>query len=275
MTSYLVVGHVAQDLTPSGTVQGGTVLYAANLALGLGYETRVVTAVGDSGIFLIPGAEVRIVPSVDSTTFRHVTLDGHRQSWLYKVATQIHGDDIPPAWRPSRIWHLGPIAHEIAPDMLSVIPRDAFLGLTPQGWLRHVGPDFRVTPREWTESGPMIARANAIVISADDIPDAHPVGEAWSRQGPIVAVTEGYRGSVLYCHGSSISIPAFSVEVLDEIGAGDVYAVALFSRLADGDPPEIAGRFAAATAALSLSGRGPQQLPDHFQIETFLETQPE
>jgi sugar/nucleoside kinase (ribokinase family) len=273
VTSYLVVGHVAEDLTPSGTVLGGTVLYAANLALGLGFDTRVVTSVTELSLLDIPGVAVKAVPTDGNTTFRHITMNGHRQSWLFKVASQIHGDDVPPSWRSSDIWHLGPIAHEIGPDMLDVIPPHAFVGLTPQGWLRHVGPDFRVSARQWTESGALVSRAGAVVISVDDVPDARRLGQGWSRIGPVVAVTEGCRGSVLYENGREIEVPPFAADALDEIGAGDVYAVALFSRLAAGDSPSEAGRFASAAAALSLSGRGPKQLPDRDQIRAFLESQ--
>src|SRR5436305_1239826 len=108
MTSYLVVGHVAEDLTPSGTVLGGTVLYAANLALGLGFDTRVVTSVTDAALLDIPGVEISAVPTEANTTFRHITLNGHRESWLFKVASQLHGADVPAPWRSSDIWHLGP-----------------------------------------------------------------------------------------------------------------------------------------------------------------------
>ena len=270
MTSYLLIGHVAEDLYPAGSIFGGTVLYAAHVSVGLGCETRVVTSVKEDGALTVPGAQVSVVESDTNTTFRHITVDGHRRSWLFNVASTIHAVDIPPAWRTSNIWHLGPIAGEIGHDVLDVIPAGAFVGVTPQGWLREVTPDFRVSPRDWTDAGPVLSRANAVVISLEDLPDAPVVGQRWSLQGPVVAVTAGSAGSTLYVNGSPVSVPSFSVRVVDEIGAGDVYAVALFYRLAAGDAPAVAGRFASAAAAIAVTGRGPDQLPDRAQIDTFL-----
>lgn len=41
---YLVIGHVTQDLTPSGPVLGGTAAYAALTARAMGLRVGVVTA---------------------------------------------------------------------------------------------------------------------------------------------------------------------------------------------------------------------------------------
>ena len=43
---YLVIGHVAHDLTPEGSRLGGTAAYAALTARALGYRVGIVTAAG-------------------------------------------------------------------------------------------------------------------------------------------------------------------------------------------------------------------------------------
>ena len=44
MTKYLLIGHITEDLTPSGTQLGGTVSYAGLTAKVLGADVRVLTA---------------------------------------------------------------------------------------------------------------------------------------------------------------------------------------------------------------------------------------
>ena len=44
---YLVIGHVAHDLTPEGPRLGGTVAYSALTARALGLRVGVVTAAGE------------------------------------------------------------------------------------------------------------------------------------------------------------------------------------------------------------------------------------
>jgi hypothetical protein len=43
---YLVIGHVAHDLTPQGPRLGGTAAYSALTARALGYRAGIVTACG-------------------------------------------------------------------------------------------------------------------------------------------------------------------------------------------------------------------------------------
>jgi len=59
--------------------------------------------------------------------------------------------------------------------------------------------------------------------------------------------------------------------VVDTTAAGDAFIGALACRLALGDAPEIAARYAAAAAALSVGMAGAQpSLPIGGQVATFL-----
>ena len=69
-------------------------------------------------------------------------------------------------------------------------------------------------------------------------------------------------------------IPAFPVTAVDTTGAGDVLHAALIaSWLLDGDPAAVAGRFAAAAAALSCQGWGCRAaLPTREEVAALVET---
>ena len=44
---YLVIGHVTEDLTPTGPRLGGTAAFAALTARAFGLRTGIVTSVGE------------------------------------------------------------------------------------------------------------------------------------------------------------------------------------------------------------------------------------
>jgi len=65
-----------------------------------------------------------------------------------------------------------------------------------------------------------------------------------------------------------LGVPAFEVPVpvpgavRDEIGAGDVFAAALFTALARGEGARAAVAFAHAAAGVRIAGEGPEAIGD-------------
>lgn len=87
-----------------------------------------------------------------------------------------------------------------------------------------------------------------------------------------VVATHGAAGSwVLTESGELSQVPAFEVEVLSTLGAGDVFHGALVSALAGGHSPADAARRANATAALSCRGLdGRSAIPSLTELDAFL-----
>jgi 2-dehydro-3-deoxygluconokinase len=75
--------------------------------------------------------------------------------------------------------------------------------------------------------------------------------------GPrIVALTLGKEG-VLLADGETVTrVPGVTVEAVDATGAGDCFDGAFLARLALGDTPIEAARYAATAASLSTRGYG-------------------
>jgi len=92
------------------------------------------------------------------------------------------------------------------------------------------------------------------------------------RPNLIILITRGSSGSVLATTAGVIQIPAFKVEVVDSIGAGDAYHGAfLYTHLSLGWGLEAAALFGSATAALSCTKAGARDgLPDMEQVKLFL-----
>jgi sulfofructose kinase len=86
-----------------------------------------------------------------------------------------------------------------------------------------------------------------------------------------LAVTVGANGVYWLDGGDMDHLPAFPVEVVDTVGAGDVFHGALALAIAEGHEPAEAVRFAAAAAALKCTRPGGRAgTPARNEVERFL-----
>src|SRR6185369_14123068 len=129
---YLVIGHVAHDLTPDGPRLGGTAAYSALTARALGMRVGVVTTSGpETSLAALKDIPVVVLESPRSTTFENIYTEHGRVQYLRAQAARIDFASVPETWRRASILHLGPIANEmdaLLPDGFSPV----LLGLTPQ-----------------------------------------------------------------------------------------------------------------------------------------------
>ena len=271
---YLVIGHVTRDLQPDGgALLGGTALYAAITASQLGRRVAILTAgaVEDEVRAQLPDADLLWQPGDVTTTFFNRYVDGQRFQRAPVRAAVLDLTRLPDAWRGAAVVHLGPVAREIAPASLTTLA-PAWLCATPQGWLRHWGPDGAVALAAPGAAAFADALIRALVVSEGEEESHAATLIAQTRaRGGVAAITRGAVGSTLLWRDQTMEIPAFPVEEIDPTGAGDVYAAALFIRLAAGDPPPLAAVYASAAAALSVTGPGVSAIPDHAAIQRLMQ----
>jgi sugar/nucleoside kinase (ribokinase family) len=267
---YLVIGHLAYDLTPQGPRLGGTAAYSALTARALGLRVGVVSSWGDElPLDVLHGIRVLKVDAEHSTTFENVyTLSGRIQH-LHHSAPDLKLDDIPEAWRRAPIVHIGPIAQE-AKSLVAAGLSSSLLGLTPQGWLRTWDGDHRVHPCAWPESADALTLAGAAVLSLEDVGGDEEQIEAMAVACRVLAVTEGPAGARVYWHGDLRRFHAPKMEETDATGAGDIFAAAFFWRLYTTRDPWAAGRFATRLASYSVARRGLEGIPTQREIRNCL-----
>ncbi|MBI5944477.1 MAG: ribokinase [Chloroflexi bacterium] len=267
---YLVVGHVAVDVTAHGLQLGGTVSYAALTARALGLRVGIVTSFAEGApIQALDGIPIVNVPAEHSTTFENIKIETGRRQTLHHQAAPILLDHIPQVWRNAPIIHLAPIAQELDSSLAEKLS-GSLLGITPQGWMRAWDENGRVAACAWENSEQALGQAGAVVFSVEDVDRNFELVEEMSHCTRILCLTEGAAGAVLHWNGDRRRFRPPLVDEVDATGAGDIFAAAFFTRLYSTRDPWEAARFATNLAAHSVTRAGLNGIPTAKEIEESL-----
>ncbi len=267
---YLVLGHIAVDLTPSGVQLGGTVSYAALTARAMGMSVGIVTSVGeDAPLKALDGIQIVNIPTERSTIFENIYTEHGRKQTLHHQAALIGYEHIPHAWRNAPVVHLAPIAQELDGRLAEQFPA-SLVGVTPQGWMRGWDENGKVFATAWENSDQILGRVGGVVMSIEDINRDLELVESMAHQTRVLCLTEGEAGSVLHWNGDRRRFRAPVVTEVDATGAGDIFAAAFFVRLNQTRDPWEAARFATCLAAHSVTRVGLNGIPTREEVESCL-----
>src|SRR5712691_12081352 len=170
---YLLLGHVTVDrVDEKRVVLGGTATYAALTARNMGARVGVHTSAAyEPGLIdTLGGVLVARIPAEFTTCFVNEYIEGKRRQTIESVAEKLTYDQILPEWRNPPVVHLGPLNQELDSALVSRFLR-SFIGVTPQGWMRAWGEDGLVRQVDWADADRVLARADAVIISEDDVAD--------------------------------------------------------------------------------------------------------
>ena len=274
---FVVVGHAVRDIVRDGWRVGGTVTFAAVQAHRLGLSVGVLTRAGDDLDLAaeLPFAQVAQAPSRHSTSFENTYVDGKRRQRVLSRADAISPDDVPDAWRAAPIVLLGPVLDELAPRFRERFDRASLVGVSAQGWLRRISPEGSVMHTTWAGE-PFWTDCDVLFVSDEDLPAGdRSLLERWTREVPVVVMTESWRGAQVFAEGSWRRIEAFPETEVDPTGAGDTFATAFLVRMREDGGVHGAARFAAAAASLSVGGIGPATIASRDEIDARLTRFPE
>ena len=260
--SYLILGHLTQDLTPSGVQLGGTVAYAGLTACSLGHAVRMVTSFPqEPNLPAVGKMTIHCCLSKKATCFENIMQNGTRSQYCYSQAENILPDCIPASWLQSSIVHLGPVIQEIPPETVQLFKKHPFVCATPQGWMRSWDENGSIHPIQWDWAEQVLPIMKAVVLSVEDVGGDEKIIEEMVRLCKIFVVTEAEDGARVYWKGDARYFPAPNLPIVDATGAGDIFAAAFFSRLFFTDDPWQAARVAVQLASLSVSRSGLQSIP--------------
>jgi len=107
-------------------------------------------------------------------------------------------------------------------------------------------------------------------IDVIDLDSAYQAAEYFNQIGIKNSIIKmGDKGSLVYVNGKTDYVEAISVKAVDTVGAGDSFAGALASALADGADLISAVKFANIVAALKVTKQGAQKVPSIDLVNEF------
>ncbi|MCP4535829.1 MAG: ribokinase [Chloroflexi bacterium] len=254
---YLVIGHVTRDLANGAFAVGGTASYAARTAFALGCRVGIVTSANlDLDLSqILGGIQIARDPASAMTTFENIYTPEGRRQIVHSLSNTLTPDMLPSDWMispDSGVVHVGPVAGECDPAWADEFG-DTFVGVTPQGWMRRWDQSGHVSGCLWEGAEPWLARADAVVLSSEDVGSDESLIAQYASQTQLLAVTHGSTGCTVYTRGEARSFLAPTVDEVDPTGAGDIFATALFVALSRYNDPWAAARFANCVAAGSVA----------------------
>lgn len=261
---------------------GGTVTFASITARNLGQRVGIITAAPHE-IRVLPlyhGIDIRGPETKVATIFENIYQPWGREQFVRAVAPVIRENDVPEEWRGEaggiEIVHLGPVAQECDPGLVKLFP-GAIIGLTPQGFMREWQNNGRVQPSEWPWAKQLLPHLSALVLSTEDLPKT-PRGQEILQEFiafcPLVALTQGPKGSTIFQSGQVTRVPAYPAQEIEPTGAGDVYATAFLLHLRKSGDPIASARFANAAAACNIEKSGATGVPTLAEVEERMRLTP-
>jgi sugar/nucleoside kinase (ribokinase family) len=300
---YVTVGHVTVDvmLADGSRRPGGGAFYSALQAARLGLRTQILTQGVPRELeeLLEPYREeldVRIFPAERTTTLATSGKGASRRQRMLAWAGPIAS----PVGVSTSILHFAPVARE-TPAVNRWRGGATFVGLTAQGLTREWDARGEIS-QVALDRARLAHRYDAIVISeterascewllaevgergeehkgrfrhADESENETENQDDGQRQerhedAPIVVVTAGSKPITIYGARGTARTPSLRIEApQDDLGAGDVFAAALFVALRDGLSATRAAAFGNAAAAVRIAGVGPNAVGDRAAIEAL------
>jgi sugar/nucleoside kinase (ribokinase family) len=287
--TIVVVGAAARDLTdqdPRGWRLGGGVTYSALVTARLGVPTGALVGVDglsanahELDLLREAGVDLRTIVLDRAPIFRNIERPEGRLQLSEGPSHAVPPEAVPEDWLAAPGWILAPVAAEL-PDAWADVPSaEATVAVGWQGLLRDLPVDAPVR-HSTPGSGPIIARADIVGISRDDVDPSIPLDTLVGHLHPwaTLVVTQGDRGGVVVETGVDgirrlrHYPPVRARALADATGAGDVFLAAFAA--ARIEPRLVGGRIAAgfdllvaATAAsLNIEGIGLHGVPDRAAV---------
>lgn len=268
---YLLIGHVTQDVTPSGFRLGGTASYGSLTAIAFGLRVGIVTSCRDDlALPELDGIKLVRKPSAVNSTFENIATPNGRVQYCRARAETLTYDDIPTTWRDAPIVHFGPIAGEIDPEMLERFPL-SLRGVTPQGWLRQWDENGLVSFYDWKGIDRILKNANIAILSIEDILGDEDIIQEYAATVPVFVVTEGASGARIYWNNDVRCIRPPQENEIDSVGAGDIFAASFFIRYQQTRDPWEAARVATQLAARSVTRITMDGIPTAAEVRQTLQ----
>jgi len=249
---------------------GGTAYYFSVALAKLDTRYLLVTKIAEAeqayaDELMQNGIEVLAKPSAHTVYFENIYGDDpdQRTQNVWQTADPFMLADVQDI--KADIFHLGPLlAGDIPVDLIKTLAAKGKVSLDVQGFLRRVA-NHKVYPADWHQKKEALGYVDIVKADEAELKALTGIGDphegavllaAWGVKE--VVVTNGSKGSFIYCDETFYTIPAYRpTKVIDATGCGDTYMAGYLYRRAKGADVQQAGGFAAAMASLKMESPGP------------------
>lgn len=263
----LAVGQVTHDDYDGVTRAGGCAFYAGRVFDALGAESLLLTTLGkDFGCTReLFGLEVALARSEKTPRFTNrYQDDGRRIQWMENEVAEVGPWLLPPAYVSCDVLLLAPVLGEVDLRKWKGRVNARITGITVQGFVKQKEPSCgsssasacRVMPRSYLKSLKDLGGVDAAFLSHEDLEGQEGLLDHLRSHVPVVVLTDGVRGSVVFTGDRFAHVGVYPASVVDPTGAGDTYAAAFLVRLAESKDPVESARFAAAASSIVIEGQG-------------------
>ncbi len=281
----IVVGHVAIDVNkfPWGVVEnvlGGAPTYSGLALVALKKSVGVSSKIGLDFTEKFPpiygklglDTEGIIVAGEYTTTFENTYDEKGKRTQICKHMTPpIAPDDIPGEYSDAKGFYFSPIVNEVTPELVKSVKKSSnVVMLDPQGILREIGKDGRVTVRP-RELGGYLKYVDIVKIGMDELgilgDNVEDSMKKLRAAGPkIVIATKGGEPLIVLSEEGTLKLTPLKVDAKDTTGAGDVFGAAFLSKYLISRNVSETAKFATAAAGLKVRYRGPIGFPSEQEI---------
>src|SRR5690554_4788675 len=275
----LVVGHITHDYYGDEIVAGGCAFYGARVPAQLAAPGDFVHLVAVAGDDFDCAAEIADLDltlhrSGETTVFaNYYPANAPRVQLLKALAGPVLPEMAPPEWLQADLIHLAPVLGEVdlaawKTSIREVAP-NALLAINIQGWIKCAGPLFegdafpgarRVVQKFWEVEAEDFRGVGIACLSEEDVLSQPGLLEKLLKIVALVAFTRGELGSQIFVNGEPTEVGIYPTTATDPTGAGDVFAASFAHKIARGEDPMRAARFAAAAASIVVEDRGARAL---------------
>jgi len=265
MMDYLAVGHVCMDKIETGFVLGGSASYCCLYAHALGLQSEMITSYGKDFLFeeSLKNISITNYSASQTTIFQNIYAGEQRTQFLLGKANDLFIDNQLISKKTSKIIHLCPLADELF--FKEKIETEQLVCMTIQGWLRARDQSQKVTFKMMDFE--VLQNADIVVLSTEDLPDISSHLPVILEKSDIVVVTDGSNGATCFRTGNSLHLPAYSTDVVDPTGAGDIFALGFFISFSQEENIHQAMIAGHALASLCVQRHGVENPPSEIDWE--------
>lgn len=265
--NVLLIGNLTIDENIYGSGEsfsgpGGSVFFLAKTFENLEVSATIFSAYGED----FPKkylSETNFIPATaafkKTLRFKNIYFDGKREQKVENYTDYLQFSLAAAALAKIGVQDLvfvAPILNNIKLNDLKLMRKlfpTSFLCLLPQGLFRKIDSWGNIQKIDLEIPGDSISDFDFISFSEIDMINADKQAYAWSREGPMVALTRAERGASLYKNGKRVDSPAYKVaQIKDPTGAGDIFAAGFVFNFLQTHEIISSLEFGQAVAALSL-----------------------